>query len=73
MNKSEGSLCEGGHAWKVGWELVLPRAGKTLLVEMDRRGPQRGQHTQGPGGLGWSPGSACGPVTAPSEDQLPPF
>lgn len=49
MNKSEGSLCEGGHTWKVGWESVLPRAGKTLLVEMDRRGPQRGTAHPGAG------------------------
>ena len=50
MNKSEGSLFEGGHTWKVGWDSVLPRAGKTLIIEMDRRGPQRGRAHQGAGG-----------------------
>ena len=44
MNKSEGSLWEGEHTWKVGWDLVLPRADKTLIIEMDRRGPQRRAH-----------------------------
>lgn len=67
MNKSEGSLCEGGHTWKVGWDSVLPRASKTLIIEMDRRGPQRGRAHRG------ARGAQAGVRALPVDQSLLPL